>query len=62
VLGKSHKLPKLPPIDLSLYDRGRPLTPAAMRLKAILTDTIPAGLSEFRRASPRVRLVRSSSG
>jgi DNA-binding transcriptional LysR family regulator len=59
LLGKSHKLPKLPSVDLSLYDCGRPLTPAAMRLKEILTDTIPAGLSESRRPSPAVRLVRS---
>jgi len=51
VLGKADKLPKLPSIDLSLYDLGRPLMPAAMRLKEILTDTIPPGLSEFRRAS-----------
>jgi DNA-binding transcriptional LysR family regulator len=61
VLGKSHKLPKLPSVDLSLYDRGRPLTPAALRLKAILTDTIPAGLSEFRRPSRAMRLVKSGS-
>jgi len=61
VLGKSHKLPKLPSIDLSLYDRGRPLTPAATRLKEILTDTIPAGLSELRRPSRPMRLVRSGS-
>jgi hypothetical protein len=61
VLGKPYKLPKLPSIDLSLDDRGRPLTPAAMRLKEILTDTIPAGLSEFRRASPSVRQRGSSA-
>jgi len=57
VLGKPYRLPKLPAIDLSLYDRGRPLTPAAMRLKQIVTDTIPAGLSEFRRALRPVRLA-----
>jgi hypothetical protein len=61
VLGKPYKLPKLPSVDLSLYDRGRPLTPAAMRLKAILTETIPAGLSELRRAPPSVRHRRSSA-
>jgi DNA-binding transcriptional LysR family regulator len=61
VLGKPYKLPKLPSIDLSLYDRGRPLTPAAMRLKQILTDTIPAGLSEFRRASASGRLSAGRS-
>lgn len=44
VLGKGDKLPKLPSIDLSLYDRGRTLTPAAARLKQILTDTIPPNL------------------
>jgi hypothetical protein len=31
-----------------------------MRLKAILTDTIPVGLSEFRRPAHPVRLVRSA--
>ena len=61
VLGKPYKLPKLPSVDLSLYDRGRPLTPAAMRLKAILTETIPAGLTEFRRAPPSVQHRRSSA-
>jgi DNA-binding transcriptional LysR family regulator len=61
VLGKPYKLPKLPSIDLSLDDHGRPLTPAAMRLKEILTDTIPAGLSELRRASPSVRQRGSSA-
>jgi DNA-binding transcriptional LysR family regulator len=55
VLGKSARLPKLPSIDLALYDLGRPLTPAAMRLKQILTDTIPASLSEFRHGSPSPR-------
>jgi hypothetical protein len=52
---------ELPSIDLSLYNRGRPLTPAAMRLKEILTDTIPAGLSEFRRPSHSVRLAGSGA-
>jgi DNA-binding transcriptional LysR family regulator len=61
VLGKSTRLPKLPSVELSLYDRGRPLTPAALRLKEILTDTIPAGLSESRRASHQVRFVGSSA-
>ncbi len=49
VAGKGDKLPKLPSIDLSLYDRGRSLTPAAARLKQILTDTIPPSLSANRR-------------
>ena len=51
VLGKRDKLPKLPSIDLSLCDRGRPLTPAASRLKRILADTIPLSLSAIRRSS-----------
>jgi DNA-binding transcriptional LysR family regulator len=50
VAGKGDKLPKLPTIDLSLYDRGRSLTPAAARLKQILTDTIPPSLSANRRS------------
>jgi DNA-binding transcriptional LysR family regulator len=61
VLGRSYALPELPSIDLSLSDFGRPLTPAAMRLKAILTDTIPAGLSEIRHAAPS-RRAGSSRG
>jgi hypothetical protein len=61
VLGKPYKLPKLPSVDLSLDDRGRPLAPAAMRLKAILTETIPTGLSEFRSASPPLRHQGSSA-
>jgi DNA-binding transcriptional LysR family regulator len=59
VLGKADELPELPSIDLSLSDLGRPLTPAAMRLKAILTDTIPAGLSEVRRAPSSLRVGAS---
>ncbi len=50
VLGKPYKLPKLPNIDLSLHDRGSPLTPAVIRLKQILMDTIPSSVSGFRRA------------
>jgi DNA-binding transcriptional LysR family regulator len=50
VLGKADKLPKLPSIDLSLYDRGHTLTPAAARLKQILTDTIPPNLLANRRS------------
>jgi DNA-binding transcriptional LysR family regulator len=50
VLGKADKLPKLPSIDLSLYDRGHTLTPAAARLKQILTDTIPPSLLANRRS------------
>lgn len=45
VLGRPYRLPKLPAIDLSLHDRGRPLTPAAIRLKDILIETIPVSLS-----------------
>jgi DNA-binding transcriptional LysR family regulator len=45
VLGRPYRLPKLPAIDLSLHDRGRPLTPAATRLKDILIETIPVSLS-----------------
>jgi DNA-binding transcriptional LysR family regulator len=61
VLGKAYKLPKLPSIDLSLCDLGRPLMPAAVRLKEILTDTIPPGLSEFRRASRSGRRAGSAA-
>jgi DNA-binding transcriptional LysR family regulator len=45
VLGRPYRLPKLPSIDLSLHDRGRPLTPATMRLKDILVETIPLSVS-----------------
>jgi DNA-binding transcriptional LysR family regulator len=67
VLGKSSKLPKLPSVDLLLYDGNRRLTPAVMRLKEILADTIPAGLSEFRPAtrtagSARTRAATKPSG
>jgi DNA-binding transcriptional LysR family regulator len=55
VAGKGDKLPKLPSIDLSLYERGRSLTPAAARLKQILTDTIPPSLSANRRGQARQR-------
>jgi DNA-binding transcriptional LysR family regulator len=55
VAGKGDKLPKLPSIDLSLYDRGRSLTPAATRLKQILTDTIPPSLSANRHSLAKPR-------
>jgi DNA-binding transcriptional LysR family regulator len=50
VLGRPYRLPKLPSVDLSLHDFGRPLTPAATRLKDILIDTIPPSVSDARRA------------
>lgn len=54
-LGRPYRLPKLPSIDLSLHDGDRPLTPAAIHLKDILIDTIPASVSGFRRAARSVR-------
>jgi DNA-binding transcriptional LysR family regulator len=53
-LGRPYRLPKLPRIDLSLHDGGRPLTPAAVHLRDILIDTIPSSVSAFRRAVPSV--------
>jgi DNA-binding transcriptional LysR family regulator len=55
VLGRPYRLPKLPPIDLSLHDGDRPLTPAAIHLKDILIDTIPPSVSGFRRAARSAR-------
>jgi DNA-binding transcriptional LysR family regulator len=43
-------LPKLPAIDLSLHDGGRALTPATLRLKEILLETLPSSLSPRRHA------------
>jgi hypothetical protein len=50
ILSKSSGLPKLPTIDLSLHDGGRALTPATVRLKEILLETLPSNLSGLRRA------------
>jgi len=56
LLSKSYRLPRLPTIDLSLHDGGRPLTPATERLKDILLDTIPSSLSRLRRAKHLLRV------
>lgn len=42
VLDGRSGLPDLPSVELCLHDGGRPLSPAALRLKAILLDTLPA--------------------
>ncbi len=57
ILGRAEGLPKLPTLDLSLHDAGRPLSPAALRLKEALLATLPLSLASPPR-SPRSATVR----
>jgi DNA-binding transcriptional LysR family regulator len=45
VLDGRSGLPSLPNVNLCLCSAGRPLTPAVMRLKAILLETLPSGIA-----------------
>ena len=50
VLDQRSGLPSLPPIELSLHDGRRKLTPAVMKLKEILLDTLGANLAAIPQA------------